>query len=273
MTRRGWMLLGAGLALGVGGALRADGKADAVLAKASQAAAQAKSLQADLEIRVARGEQTSSLRAVARLLKPNLGHLKITRADGYSQIAASDGKTLVRALENEKQYLRTPIQPKGENFPALGHAAASPITAFFTPEALSTEGERTYRGAEKVGDQSYEVVEVAAPKPPQARKLYFGATGLLEGAELKYTGAGAAQTVTMWLKNVRLDAPLEPGQLAYAPPSDFKVLDVENPGGNLLPVGQAAPDFQLPTPTGGRLALSDVRKGKKAVLVNFWFYG
>ena len=41
----------------------------------------------------------------------------------------------------------------------------------------------------------------------------------------------------------------------------------------LIPVGKDAPDFQLPQPGGNRIALSDVRKEKKAVLVNFWFYG
>ena len=37
-------------------------------------------------------------------------------------------------------------------------------------------------------------------------------------------------------------------------------------------VGKAAPDFNLPLSRGGRLSLGDALKGKKAVLLNFWFY-
>jgi hypothetical protein len=40
----------------------------------------------------------------------------------------------------------------------------------------------------------------------------------------------------------------------------------------LLPAGKVAPDFNLPMPRGGQLSLTDARRGKKAVLVNFWFY-
>ena len=40
----------------------------------------------------------------------------------------------------------------------------------------------------------------------------------------------------------------------------------------LLPVGKTAPNFVLPTPDGKKLALKSAMKGKKATLVNFWFY-
>ena len=42
---------------------------------------------------------------------------------------------------------------------------------------------------------------------------------------------------------------------------------------NLLPVGIEAPDFQLPRKGGGQLSLDDALKGKKAVLLSFWFAG
>jgi hypothetical protein len=40
----------------------------------------------------------------------------------------------------------------------------------------------------------------------------------------------------------------------------------------LTPVGQSAPAFSLPSPTGKQVALSATLKGKKALLLNFWFY-
>lgn len=41
----------------------------------------------------------------------------------------------------------------------------------------------------------------------------------------------------------------------------------------LLPLGRQAPLFTLPTPTGGEISLSAALQGKKALLINFWFYG
>ena len=39
----------------------------------------------------------------------------------------------------------------------------------------------------------------------------------------------------------------------------------------MLSVGQAGPDFSLPTPQGDIVTLADLRRGKKATLINFWF--
>ena len=58
-----------------------------------------------------------------------------------------------------------------------------------------------------------------------------------------------------------------PGAILYTPPT----LDDYNK--KLLPVGSMAPRFALSAPTGGKTTLADALKGKKAVLVNFWFYG
>jgi peroxiredoxin len=44
-----------------------------------------------------------------------------------------------------------------------------------------------------------------------------------------------------------------------------------DPGAQL--VGKPAPDFSLPLLDGGTLTLAQARKGKKALLVNFWFCG
>jgi len=41
----------------------------------------------------------------------------------------------------------------------------------------------------------------------------------------------------------------------------------------LLPVGATVPDFVLETATGGSLSLKELRRGHKAILLHFWFYG
>lgn len=45
-----------------------------------------------------------------------------------------------------------------------------------------------------------------------------------------------------------------------------------HPDTGLLAPGKAAPAFTLSNPVGGQVSLSKALAGKKAVLVNFWFY-
>jgi tetratricopeptide (TPR) repeat protein len=37
-------------------------------------------------------------------------------------------------------------------------------------------------------------------------------------------------------------------------------------------MGQAAPDFEVASPSGGRISLANLLRTRKAVLINFWFY-
>lgn len=67
------------------------------------------------------------------------------------------------------------------------------------------------------------------------------------------------------LKNVKVGANLTPTDFKFAPPSDLS----ENP---MVQVGTQSPDFTLPTLTGKQVSLERLRKGKKALLINFWFY-
>ncbi|MBL8066513.1 MAG: hypothetical protein JNM34_11760 [Chthonomonadaceae bacterium] len=41
----------------------------------------------------------------------------------------------------------------------------------------------------------------------------------------------------------------------------------------LIPIGKPLPGFTLKLAKGGSLSLSQAIKGRKATLVNFWFYG
>ena len=73
---------------------------------------------------------------------------------------------------------------------------------------------------------------------------------------------------TSKLTNLKFDVPKTAADFKYTGPAAQ-----EDPlEAALLPVGKDAPDFNLPTATGDKLGLSDARKGKKATLVNFWFY-
>lgn len=41
----------------------------------------------------------------------------------------------------------------------------------------------------------------------------------------------------------------------------------------MVPVGKPLPDFNLKLASSGSLTLKNAIKGKKATIVNFWFYG
>lgn len=41
----------------------------------------------------------------------------------------------------------------------------------------------------------------------------------------------------------------------------------------MVPVGKPAPAFTLEKASGGKVSLAQAVKGKKATIINFWFYG
>jgi hypothetical protein len=65
-------------------------------------------------------------------------------------------------------------------------------------------------------------------------------------------------------------------QFAFVAPKGYTAMKRPEPPDyekGLVAVGKPAPDFNLPQVGGVNLALSDLLKEKKAVLVNFWFHG
>ncbi|HEY0867770.1 MAG TPA: hypothetical protein VGE01_10340 [Fimbriimonas sp.] len=91
---------------------------------------------------------------------------------------------------------------------------------------------------------------------------------------------------TVFYENFAVDT-LAEADFAWSPPADWSLLDqgkseAKDPPGSsgedeytakLLKVGTVAPDFKAKTTSGSTISLSAQRKGKKATLVNFWFYG
>jgi outer membrane lipoprotein-sorting protein len=77
-------------------------------------------------------------------------------------------------------------------------------------------------------------------------------------------------------KELVLDGPLTAADFKFAPPAGSKMAETPAPQDytkNLLKKGAKAPDFSLKTPAGGAVNLAAKLKTKKAVLINFWFYG
>jgi outer membrane lipoprotein-sorting protein len=77
-------------------------------------------------------------------------------------------------------------------------------------------------------------------------------------------------------KELVIDPPLTETDFKFVPPAGSKVAETPAPQDytkNLLKKGAKAPDFSLKTPAGGAVNLAAKLKTKKAVLINFWFYG
>jgi len=261
--RSRWVVLAAvaAVALGACGG-SADPKGDAVLKKSRAALAKVKSLEADLELSIGKDE---SLQGSFAGLRPNMGRVVLKGEAFGERITVSDGKNTFSVQPSEKHYQKVPSADSR----VLAVLPGSPIDAFYRPEALG-EGSNKYLGTRKVGGETYDVVEITPKGFPGKQRLFISPAGIPEGLEATMSAPG--NELKFWLKNVRLNPPLAAARFAYTPPADFSI--PKGPDDSLLPVGQPAPDFALSQPGNqGLYTLEQARKGKKAVLINFWFYG
>lgn len=266
MARRAWVLACAAL-VAVGPGL-ADTRSDALIKKAGDVAEKTKSLQAALVMELAVGSQVQKGEGSVWLLKPNYARIQLRGIGPGEQQFISDGKSVFRVVTAANIYSRQDAPAKGTGLLGLPN---TPVDAFFDPATLAGEGRRRYGGTIKAHGRTYETVLLTATQAPRDRKLFFGPIGFLEGVELSDRSEGDPQTLSVWLRDVKLNVPLEPKQFEYSPLANFEML--RSPETSLLPLGQVAQDFDLPQPGGGRLSLEQALKGKKAVLINFWFYG
>ena len=269
-------LTGATLLALVGVAVHADAKSDALVEKARKLLAETRTMQADVVTVMSAGGDKQTIEAAVQLMRPNLARIQLTRGGpggqgGITLIAGKDEVYIVN--EPQKQYVVQPGEQR-EGFWSFGAPAESLIAAFFDPKKLAATGTRKYLGKATVNGKSYEVVQATAQQAPRTRKFHFGATGLVEGVVMQDDRQGQAGTVSIWLKNIRRNVPVPAERFAYSPQAGFEKFD---PGAGfeatLLPVGKEAPEFMLAQPGGGQLSLEQARKGKKAVLINFWFHG
>jgi peroxiredoxin len=70
-------------------------------------------------------------------------------------------------------------------------------------------------------------------------------------------------------RDVKLDAPVAKSEFDWKPTGSWQKRVPQ--GENMLKVGAKAPDFTIATPDGGKTSLSQALKGKKGLLLNFWF--
>ena len=263
-----------GLLLSAAAAGHADPKSDALFAKAKAVAARTQALDTEVSYEMGGAGAGQKLSGTIKALKPNFWDLRISSADGkMDEHLLSDGKTLFNIMEAKKQYMKLGSAEAS----MLGQMGIPAVALLLAPKSLPSTRGSHYIGTITGSGRQYDVVKLPAVEglpPGSSVKVYFGPSGLPEGQEMVMKSGGQTITQKVWLRKINLKPELTEKQFAYTPPADFKVFEQPNLEADLLAVDKEAPDFLLPQPGGGtQLALSDARKGKKAVLVNFWFYG
>jgi peroxiredoxin len=265
------------------GAARADPKVESIFAKARQVVTNARTLQAEGIWNFTMGGKTEGTLLV-RLMKPNLGWITTNGPDGKpASLNICDGNEFVDVRMAQKEYDRTPVAASYGGPGLLRNLP--PLRTFHHPAFLTAGPEHRYAGTKEANGKTYQVVEMEGKPPPEGptpffvgrTRYFFGPDGLLEGTESEVKQGDRSGTRSFWLTKVRLNVPMTAGEFAYTPPADFK----SNVGGpeaeqarmaaDLLKEGTVAPEFRLPAPEGNELSLTTARKGKKAVLINFWF--
>jgi peroxiredoxin/outer membrane lipoprotein-sorting protein len=179
----------------------------------------------------------------------------------------SDGKTVLFYIKSENAYAQLPAGGQSMN---LTVTSVAPLTLFFNPRKLVAPGTPTfYVGKERWHDKVYDCVEQRFG--PSVMRYYVGADRVVYRLKVHLEMGGKKQDVEATLSHVRTNPSLSLADFPTLPPANARLFDLPVPGSKALAPGEQAPEFTLPQPAGADLALADLRKGRKAVLVTFWF--
>jgi peroxiredoxin len=194
-------------------------------------------------------------------LRPN--YFKFERKN---QCFYSDGKSVWQYYPLPALYTaRIQKDEKGMDIPlAKGFEMYSP-SSNFKPE---------YRAVEQTvfeGKHVFALIEEPSDTPNLRRRIFIDPESWLPlGFEQKLLDA-----VDVYIyRNIRIDRNFVPADFAWTPPKgsiDSRKINRDEP--KILQVGDVAPDFVLSLTNGKRLTLGEALKGKKALLVTFWFIG
>ncbi|HVL39261.1 MAG TPA: hypothetical protein VM328_07705 [Fimbriimonadaceae bacterium] len=272
MERRHRILTFAAVAacLTLGGWTALDAKADAILKKAFAKLHAAKSFTADVTTTYKAGAQTMTWKGTVAAAKPNLFRWELKGAGAPTFV--SDGTAYYQASEGGPYYFKNEIDKNPTEMMGMWEGE---VDAFFGGAAKVSSLKTTYVGTETVGGTVCDVVKAEYSDPPRTTTFAIGQKdSLIYRAEIRMPGPGGQESVQVnTLSNIKLNATVPKTVFAFKPAAGQKLYEQPDYNAKLVKVGDPAPDWTLPTPNGGTVSLSEALKGKKALLVNFWFYG
>ena len=260
--------------------VRADEKADDLLKAAEQTTKATRTLAADLSMSeqyISAGKEvTLKAAGTIKLKKPALARIDFTEGL-FAKIILWDGKKLRTVLPNAQSQKPT-AEAQGKDLDTMW---AAPVRMFFggQPAEIFGQGDKpetAYLGRRVVNGADYDVVQLRGKaQVAYVMELYIAPGKPITRIDAEITQGTRKAKWNIALNNVQMNSELADAAFIYPPPAvakarSFPTLDDLN--NKLLPVGSAAPRFALSTPAGSKISLADALKGKKAVLVNFWFY-
>jgi len=226
-----------------------------VVAKLQNRLSQSRGLSFEVELRSAKGNRISFR---IQAMRPN--YFKV---EGENQSFYCDGVSSWQYFPLRAQYLPFVKDEKGMSIPlANGFDMYSPASRF----------KADYSGVEEAVFEGKPVIAliIEPQEIANARNRIFidPETWLPVGFEQKMLD----DIDIIFYRNVKTDRLFTPADFAWTPPKgvvDGRTVKVQ--GTELLKVGDPAPDFDLPLANGRRLSLGEALKGKKGLLLNFWF--
>ncbi len=262
---------------------RADKTGEALLEKCVEAQGKLKSLQASFTLKQETGAQTRSLHGTMKLLKPNRALITLQGGQASdSRTLASDGRQFTTYYSADNEFLKEAADPSGGN---IGRVASTEVTAFFNADVMNqirAQGTGIkIAGTLAIGGVTCKELRVIGGPPNSVYRLFVGPDLLLHGVTLGYDTAMGRTATESRLTDLKPNAPFTQATFAFALPKGAKpyqerVADTRPSSGTdtsdsgLLPIGSAAPDFQLPQADGGKLVFSSVVKAHRATLLCFW---
>lgn len=252
---------------------RGDDAADKLLANSGVSVRSLQTLTARIDLTwQAPGQALKRNVGSVKLMKPNYA-LVILTGDYPLITLASDGRS-VYLLSDPTKYTIANAEPHGKNIDTPWWAL--PVRFFFTqsvkpfgPDSPPWTSSR-YVGLETMRGEGYRIVEIAGDQPmAYVARLYFDGRNILRRSVVTFGQGPGAAVFTAEIESVKVGRRSRPIEFKFKVPTTAK-LDT-GAESKMLTVGETGPDFALPTPEGNILNLTNLRRGKKATLINFWY--
>lgn len=244
----------------------------AVIEKMVQAAKDQRTLAADIVLTWSSSTGLKSSTGSIRLMKPNLAMirlegdypLRVLASDGISRYFASDRKTYNQeSIDAHGQKIDTPWW----GFPFRFFFIQS-LNPFGSASASSEQVDGFVDAS--IDGQQFRILHTHGASPMGAYKAqFFFNKDILERTIVQFGSSPGGPVFEARLSNVRINAPYPMSSFRFAPIPGQQKARISD---GMLAIGVKAPDFTLHTADGKDFTLSSYRKGKKATLVNFWYY-
>jgi outer membrane lipoprotein-sorting protein len=254
----------------------ADEKTDALLKEVETATKAAKTLTAELSLSQSAQGQSMKSTGTIKLKKPNMARISLGKPVG--QTIASDGKDLFTLRDGMNQYQKMAPGAFGSNIQALW---ALPINVFFAGGLVENLGIGGLKfanpalvGNEKRDGTEYQVLQtVNGPDGAQKFRFFVAPSKLITGVAIEMKQGQNTIKYDAFLSNVKVGQEIANANFTFVPPATAKLYEAPNYEAKLLKAGVEAPPFELKSPKDGSpISLGKALDGRKAVLVNFWFY-